>query len=240
MTKHDEGRRAFLVGSAAGAAASVTLVPHARAQDQLRDAAKTAAKSAATTAAPSAAADTTASDITAATYRHGAFFNNDDAKTVAALAERIMPSAPGKPGAADAGVLNYIDISLSGAYSDQQDFYRRGLEQLDAHCAAAYGKPFRQLGPQQQDECIGALAQDKAPEFVWPAARVFFATLRTHTMEGMFSDPVYGGNKDFAGWRLVGFPGAQPIFTPEDLSSKEAFSREPITGLQQQLKSKRS
>jgi gluconate 2-dehydrogenase gamma chain len=236
MTKHDEGRRAFLVGSAAGAAASVTLVPNALAQDQLRDAAKTATK----TVATSAAADTAANDVTAAAYRHGAFFNNDDAKTVAALAERIMPSAPGKPGAADAGVLNYIDIALSGAYSDQQDFYRRGLAQLDAHCAAAYGKPFRQIGATQQDECIGALAQDKAPEFVWPSARAFFGTLRTHTMEGMFSDPVYGGNKDFAGWRLVGFPGAQPIYTPADLGSKEAFAREPITGLQEQLKNKRS
>jgi gluconate 2-dehydrogenase gamma chain len=229
MTKHDEGRRAFLVGSAAGAAASVTLVPQALAQDQ-----------ATKTATGTAAADAPASDVTAATYRHGAFFNNDDAKTVAAFTERLMPGAPGKPGATDAGVLNYIDIALSGAYSDQQDFYRRGLAQLDAHCTAAYGKPFRQLAAPQQDECIGALAQDKAPEFAWPSARVFFATLRTHAMEGMFSDPVYGGNKDFAGWRLVGFPGAQPIYTPADLGSKEAFAREPITGLQEQLKNKRS
>ena len=114
MKKHDEGRRAFLVGSAAGAAASVALVPQALAQDHPRDVIATNA------------ADT-ASDVTAASYRHGAFFNNDDAKTVAAFAERLMPGAPGKPGATDANVLNYIDISLSGAYSDQQDFYRRGV-----------------------------------------------------------------------------------------------------------------
>jgi gluconate 2-dehydrogenase gamma chain len=227
MAKHDEGRRAFLVGSAAGAAASVTLVSQALAQDQPPKVTKIAA------------ADAAESDLAAATYRHGAFFNNDDAKTIAAFAERLMPGAPGKPGATDAGVLNYIDIALSGAYSDQQDFYRRGVAQLDAHCAAAYGKPFRQLTAIQQDECLGALTQDKAPEFIWPTARAFFGALRTHTMEGMFSDPVYGGNKDFAGWRLVGFPGAQPIFTPADLSSKEAFTREPITGLQVQLKSKR-
>jgi Gluconate 2-dehydrogenase subunit 3 len=100
MTKHDEGRRAFLVGSAAGAAASVTLVPHAFAEDQARDATKIAA------------ADIAASDVTAAAYRHGAFFNNDDAKTIAAFAERLMPGAPDKPGATDAGVLNYIDLAL--------------------------------------------------------------------------------------------------------------------------------
>ena len=43
-------------------------------------------------------------------------------------------------------------------------------------------------------------------------------------MEGMFADPVYGGNKDFAGWRLVGFPGAQPAFSAADMQSKEAFA----------------
>ena len=48
----------------------------------------------------------------------------------------------------------------------------------------------------------------------------------------MFADPIYGGNKDFAGWRLVGFPGAQPFFTPADMQSKEAFTRRPIIGLQ--------
>ena len=63
---------------------------------------------------------------------HGAFFNDDEAATVAAFAERLMPGAPGKPGAGDADVLNYIDLALAGAYEDMQDFYRRGLAQLDA------------------------------------------------------------------------------------------------------------
>ena len=60
--------------------------------------------------------------------------------------------------------------------------------------------------------------------------------MRTHTMEGMFADPVYGGNKDFAGWVLVGFPGAQPLFSPEDMNSKDAFAGAPIIGLQSQSK----
>ena len=51
-------------------------------------------------------------------------------------------------------------------------------------------------------------------------------------MEGMFADPVYGGNKDFAGWKLVGFPGAQLFYTGADLASKEVFTRAPIAGLQ--------
>ena len=135
------------------------------------------------------------------------FLNDEDAATVAAFTERLMPGAPGKPGARDAGVLNYIDLALAGAYADLQDFYRRGLAQLDAYCHKTHNAPFAQLNAAQQDEVITALEQGKATGFTWPTAQAFFNTLRTHTIEGMFADPVYGGNKDFAGWRLVGFPG---------------------------------
>jgi gluconate 2-dehydrogenase gamma chain len=170
--------------------------------------------------------------------RHGAFFNDEQAATVTAFAERLMPGAPEKPGATEANVINYIDLALAGAYSDQQEFYRNGLDQLDVYCRAAHKAPFVQLGTAAQDEVISALEEGKATGFQWPTARAFFETLRTHTMEGMFADPVYGGNKDFAGWRLVGFPGAQPVFTGADLKSREAFSRAPILGLQSQAPQK--
>jgi hypothetical protein len=215
MSKHDESRRAFLVGAAVGAVARTGLVSDAQAQTHDQHGAD-----AATTAQAHAHGG------------HGAFFNDDDALTIEAFAERLMPGAPGKPGARDAGVLNYVDLALSGAYADQQDFYRRGLAALDAYCRKAHGKPFAQLAPAQQDEVIAALEQGKAANFTWPSAQAFFNTVRTHTMEGMFADPVYGGNKDFAGWRLVGFPGAQPVFSPADLQSKEAFTSAPIVGLQ--------
>jgi len=228
MSKHDQGRRAFLVGTAvgAGAAASAALVPQVLAKSRQQHHAATDAP----------AMDHVANH--AMSGGHGAFFNDDDSRTITAFTERLMPGAPGKPGATDAGVLNYIDLALSGAYEDQQDFYRRGVAQLDAHCTKTYGKPFRSLTAAQQDETITALEQGKAPAFAWPTAQAFFNTVRTHTMEGMFADPVYGGNKDFAGWRLVGFPGAQPQFTQEDMQSKQAFTREPIVGLQSRAKSK--
>ncbi len=82
---------------------------------------------------------------------------------------------------------------------------------------------------------LTALDQGKATGFTWPTAQAFFNTVRTHTMEGMFADPIYGGNKDFAGWELVGFPGAQLFYSPKDMDSKEAFSRAPIMGLQSGL-----
>jgi gluconate 2-dehydrogenase gamma chain len=92
------------------------------------------------------------------------------------------------------------------------------------------------LATARQDEVIRTLEERKAAGFTWPTAEEFFNTIRTHTMEGMFADPIYGGNKDFAGWRLVGFPGAQPVFTPADMQSRQAFTRAPIIGLQGQLR----
>ena len=143
-----------------------------------------------------------------------------------------MPAGPGKAGAREAGVLNYIDLALAGAYEHLQDFYRRGLAALDGYCRKAHNTPFARLDAAKQDEVITALEQGKASGFTWPSQQAFFNTLRTHTMEGMFADPIYGGNKDFAGWRLVNFPGAQAVFTPEDLASEEPFTRAPIVGLQ--------
>ncbi len=226
MSKHDEARRAFLVGVAAGAVAGAGLKGEALAQTHEQHAAV------ATPTPPPAAAT-----VHVHAAGHGAFLNDDDAVTIAALAERLMPSAAGKPGARDADVLNYIDLALAGAYADQQDFYRRGLAQLDGFCRTAHGAPFAKLDGARQDEVIAALEQGKATGFTWPSAQAFFNTLRTHTMEGMFADPIYGGNKDFAGWRLIGFPGAQPLFTPEDMQKGLAFTGGPIIGLQTQFKS---
>ncbi len=215
MAKHGVARRKFLTGAAvgAGAVAGVGLVPEAVAQDHGKQ--------------KEAPAHSHANEVA-----QRAFFNQDDSATIAAFTERLMPASEGKPGARDAGVLDYIDLALAGAYADLQDFYRRGLAQLDAYCRKSYDKPFRQLEPTRQDEVIGALEEGKATGFTWPAAQEFFSTIRTHTMEGMFADPIYGGNKDFAGWRLVGFPGAQAVFTPADMRSKAAFTRTPMIGLQ--------
>ena len=226
MSEHDEARRAFLKGAAASATAlaGTALAPAAHAQTHDMP------------MAPSASAHAHAESTGAG---HRAFLNDDDAATIAAFTERLMPGAPGKPGAGDAGVLNYIDLALAGAYSDLQDFYRRGLEQLDAYCHTTYSHSFKGLSAQQQDAVIAALDEGKATGFTWPSAQAFFNTLRTHTMEGMFADPLYGGNKDFAGWRLIGFPGAQMFYSSADMQSKQAFARAPMIGLQAEAKGPR-
>jgi len=224
MNEHDASRREFLLRVAAGAGtvAGAGIVPEAPAQSHEQN--------------KTSKAETNAARSQSNGEGLGAFLNRDDAATVAAFTERLMPGAPGKPGARDAGVLNYIDLALAGAYADLQDFYRRGLAQLDQYCRETYREPFARLTAVQQDAVITMLEQDKAAGFTWPSAQAFFNTLRTHTMEGMFADPIYGGNRDFAGWRLVGFPGAQAIFTSTDMRSKQAFVRAPIIGLQAQAK----
>lgn len=223
MEKPDQGRRAFLKGAAAsaGAVAGVALVPQT-----------------ATAADTSMPASMTMPDHGPTIGGAGqyAFFNDNDALVIAALTERIMPDAPGKPGAREAAVANYIDLALAGAYKDQQDFYRSGLAQLDAYCHTQYKRGFAALTPEQQDDVVGALAAGKADGFTWPTAQNFFRTVRTHTLEGMFGDPIYGGNRNFAGWQLIGFPGSQMQYTEADLKSDKAFTRLPITGLQAQAK----
>ena len=223
MGKRRASRREFLVRAAAGAGAvaGAGLAGEAGAGGQEQHTER---------GAPAAV------QPRAAGQEHGTFFNHDEAATIAAFTERLMPGAPGKPGARDAGALNYIDLALAGAYADLQDFYRRGLAQLEEHCRKIHNESFVRLATTRQDDVIRTLEEGKAGAFTWPTAQEFFNTIRTHTMEGMFADPIYGGNKEFAGWRLVGFPGAQPVFTPADMQSRQAFTRAPITGLQVQLK----
>ena len=226
MEKTSEGRRNFLIGAAAGGAvvAGAALVREATQAPESNE----------TIAGGANDEHGMAHDAAL-----GAFFNAADAATIAAIAERIMPGAPNMPGATDANVLNYIDLALAGAYADRQDFYRRGLDQLEAYCQENIGSTFAALSGAQQDEILVALEDGSATGFDYPRAQEFFAMLRTHTMEGMFADPVYGGNQDFAGWKLVGFPGAQPSFTPAEMASSEAYTGPNIVGLKSTIASRR-
>src|SRR5437762_7162725 len=138
MSTHDEARRAFLIGAVVGAGTAAGFVPDAVAQGNAQE------KMPADATAPPRASSIG--------DQRGAFFNPDDAQTIAAFAERLMPGAPGKPGARDAGVLNYIDLALAGAYADQQDFYRRGLASLDAYCRTTHNTGFVKLDAARSEE----------------------------------------------------------------------------------------
>ena len=216
--KPELDRRSLLIGGALGAAASVAPMTSVQSAPKIH-------------AQHEAVQQPKSSHETH--QRQGVFLNDDDYATIIAFTERLMPGAPGKPGARDANVANYIDLALSGFLSDQQYFYRQGLEGLEKYCQSQYQKSFMFLTIVQQDSVLAAMDENKASGFTWPTAKSFFEKLRIQTIEGLFSDPVYGGNKDFAGWKLVGFPGAQPFFTEDDMKNGKAFTREPIIGMQQ-------
>lgn len=139
-------------------------------------------------------------------------FSESDANTVEAIAARVIPGDESDPGAREADVIVYIDRAVGGFEHNLQDLYARGLKLMDDRCEAAYGSPFVGLESEQQDEVleeIEAQGEGADPGTEQRVLGDFFAVVRQHTIEGMFSDPMYGGNRDYAGWKLMGFPGAQ-------------------------------
>lgn len=107
-----------------------------------------------------------------------------------------------------------------------QEIYRRGLSYVDAYAQSQFQKDFVDLTADQQDQVLTDMEADKATGFDGPGAKAFFTQLRNDTIEGMFSDPMYGGNRDLVGWKLIGYPGAQRFYTPDDIKN-QSFTREP-------------
>ena len=111
--------------------------------------------------------------------------------------------------------VNAAEIERYGYQSTlgPRDVYRAGIASVDRYARARFGGDFVDLSEEQQDQIVGAMADGEATGFENPGAEEFFHVLRRHTGEGMFSDPVYGGNQGLAGWRLIGYAGAQRGYT---------------------------
>jgi gluconate 2-dehydrogenase gamma chain len=107
-----------------------------------------------------------------------------------------------------------------------QEVYRRGLGFVDAYAASLFQKDFIDLTADQQDQILTDMEADKATEFDGPSGKAFFTQLRNDTIEGMFSDPMYGGNIDLVGWKLIGYPGAQRSYAPKEIKDA-TFMRAP-------------
>ncbi len=129
---------------------------------------------------------------------------NDERETLEAVAARILPSTH-SPGAREAGAANYVDIALAGDYAPSLPRYQRGLGQLDAYARASLGAPFAALSEADQDAVLRDLEAGQIEEV--ESGAEFFELMRRHILEGVFCEPVYGGNRDLVGWALVGFPG---------------------------------
>lgn len=162
------------------------------------------------------------------------FFYLDEADTVEALAARIVPGDAEDPGGREAGVLIYIDRALSGTYAaDYSGAYREGIRTLNDYTGQRYGgKNFFELSEADQDAVLGLLERGAVPGFGEPGGEdstAFFEMMWAHTIEGMLSDPAYGGNRDTAGWKLIGFPGPRHGFSAEESRYGADNAGKPIT-----------
>ncbi len=158
---------------------------------------------------------------------------------VDAAAARIIPADDLGPGAHEANVATFIDRQLAGPYgraetwymlgpwkngTKQQGYqlrltpaelYRTAIRDIEAHVKKAYGKDgFAQLAPDTQDGVLRGL-EHRDVQLPHAPGDVFFETLRQNTVEGFLADPMYGGNRDFIGWKLIGFPGPRYNYVAE-------------------------
>jgi gluconate 2-dehydrogenase gamma chain len=163
------------------------------------------------------------------------FFTESEAAVVAAAVARIFPSDDAGPGAHEAGVVIFIDRQLAGPWG--RDARRYTQEPFEEGLAAEFGYQgkatprdvyhqglkdlagFDALTPARQDEKLKQMENS-----------VFFQLLRRNTIEGMFSDPLHGGNVDMVGWQLIGFPGPRMSNVNDiDKHNGEAFRPKPVS-----------
>ena len=165
-----------------------------------------------------------------------AFLNIEESAFVEALVDHMVPADDLSPKGTDIGINIFIDRALAGGWGKGErlymqgpwkrgtpnqgyqlpltpaQLYRAGIESTNAYCRKTYGgKPFDRLDDKQREEVLVGLSGGKITFEGGPPARVFWNTVYQTVMEGMFSDPIYGGNRNKAGWKLIGFPGVVAV-----------------------------
>ena len=131
-----------------------------------------------------------------------------------AFVDRLIPKDELGPGALECGAANYIDRALADALASEKGLFSEGLAATDAFARQSQGAALAELSADKKDAVLTALEAGQAPGFA--NARAFFNRVRRLTLEGMFGDPYYGGNKNFAGWDLIRYPGPRLAVGPED------------------------
>jgi gluconate 2-dehydrogenase gamma chain len=176
------------------------------------------------------------------------FFSAAEVAFVDAAVARLIPADELGPGAKEAGVTYFIDQQLFGGWGTMAKMYRQGpyaegtpqqgyqspLTPQEIYRAAireinqVLGKPFEKLPAKEQDEVLRNLEENKLALESVPS-RFFFNLLLDNTIEGFFSDPIYGGNRDKAGWKLVGFPGVAAVYTTLVDKHGVAYNVQPVS-----------
>ena len=138
-----------------------------------------------------------------------------EAEILEAFCARLIPTDANGPGAAEARAAHYIDRALAGFLAPSRPAYAAGLAALDRYATSARGAAFPKLSPADQDAVLEDVEAGKA-EGLPPGLSSFFSLVRTHTIQGTFCDPFYGGNANFVGWDLISYPGVRTVVTEAD------------------------
>jgi gluconate 2-dehydrogenase gamma chain len=208
-------RRDFLKGAVVGTAALAAGNP---------------APAAAQTAAPATMPSVDAEPLLTLTATEQAF--------IVAAVDTIIPADELSPSGSACGVATFIDRQLAGAYGmgarlyrqgpcpkakpelgyqlslNPREFFRASIASANAWTRKTYGKDFDRLSEQDREAALKAMEDNKAP-FPGFSSRMFFDALLQITMEGFFSDPIYGGNRDMAAWKMIGYPGLPATYKEE-------------------------
>jgi gluconate 2-dehydrogenase gamma chain len=209
-------RRKFLL--AAGTTVAASLGAPADAQEA--SAGRAPAAVAASPSEPEAYLTLTASEV--------AFFS--------AAADTFIPADELTPSGTDCGVVTFVDRQLASAWGGgaklyrngpfrkgkptqgyqlpltPREFFAAGITVVNAWSRQTYGKEFDRLNAQQRDAALKDLDAGKAKLRNFDGKQFVDALLRI-CMEGFFSDPIYGGNRNKVSWRMVGYPGLPAVYS---------------------------
>lgn len=165
-----------------------------------------------------------------------AFFTQAELDMTAAIADRLIPADDLSISGKEAGCAIFVDRQLAGDYGKGATLYRlgrfvkgtpeqgtqspltpaerwrNGLAAIDSHCQKAFAKPFTQLDGTQQDELLRAMESGKLDLGNTVETKELFEQILANIREGFLADPIYGGNKGMASWKMLGFPGARYDF----------------------------
>ncbi|GGD91123.1 gluconate 2-dehydrogenase subunit 3 family protein [Paenibacillus nasutitermitis] len=179
------------------------------------------------------------------------YFNQEQFRIVDLATERLFPKDDQGPGAQELGVAYYIDHQLAGEWGMNGREYMQGpffagektqgyqghlrrreifeiaLREMQNYSNAKFEKDFTGLAPEEQDTVLKAFENDEV-KLTTISASGFFKMLFSSTMEGVYADPLYGGNGGMSGWKMKKFPGSQMAYT--DIIEKEEFvNMQPVS-----------
>jgi len=143
-----------------------------------------------------------------------------------AVVARLIPTDTNGPGATEARATHYIDRALGGALASSRAAYTSGLAALDRYARSSRGAAFTQLSATDQDSVLIDVETGAATGFTGSSA-AFFSLVLSHTHQGTFGDPYYGGNANFVGWDLVAYPGVRTMVTAGEQQQLEKHTLKP-------------